>query len=231
MEILKHKIDKNSICTKLFSDTKWVISFDCDTPNSSSEEGDICIDSERPEPYNQYSNPIEPEERLVLPIQIIEPVQPEEIIEPVQSIEPEHPKHPIESIEPEERLSKPIQPIEPKHLIESEERIKPRKPIETDIKINKIDNKNLSPLEFFKQTLDLYEDDDIIKTKLFDFISNKKISIRYTKKGVSMIMDGITQNKWNIYICKLFSFLLDISFEYRKQEICDTPNSKFIIKK
>ena len=46
-----------------------------------------------------------------------------------------------------------------------------------------------------------------------------------------MIMDGITQNKWNIYICKLFSFLLDMSFEYRKQNICETQNSKFIIKK
>ena len=100
-----------------------------------------------------------------------------------------------------------------------------------DIKINKIENKDIGPLDFFKQSLDLYEDDDIIKNKLFTFISTQKISNKYTKKGVSMIMDGITQNKWNIYICKLFSFLLDISFEYRKQNICYTNNSRFIIKK
>ena len=119
-------------------------------------------------------------------------------------------------------LSQPIQPfVQPVETVE---------PI-CNIKINKIDNNKLSPLEFFKQTLDLYDDDDIIRTKLFDFISTQKISIKYTKKGVSMIMDGITQNKWNIYICKLFSFLLDISFEYRKQQICETKHSNFIIKK
>lgn len=100
-----------------------------------------------------------------------------------------------------------------------------------DIKVNKIENKDIGPLEFFKQSLDLYEDDDIIKNKLFTFISTQKITNKYTKKGISMIMDGITQNKWNIYICKLFSFLLDISFEYRKQNICYTNNSRFIIKK
>ena len=100
-----------------------------------------------------------------------------------------------------------------------------------DVKVNKIENKDIGPLEFFKQSLDLYEDDDIIKNKLFAFISNQKITNKYTKKGVSMIMDGITQDKWNIYICKLFSFLLDISFEYRKQNICYTNNSRFIIKK
>ena len=105
-----------------------------------------------------------------------------------------------------------------------------KEPID-DVKVNKIENKDIGPLEFFKQSLDLYEDDDIIKNKLFTFISNQKITTKYTKKGVSMIMDGITQDKWNIYICKLFSFLLDISFEYRKQNICYTNNSKFIIKK
>ena len=101
----------------------------------------------------------------------------------------------------------------------------------SDIKINKIEKKDIGPLEFFKQSLDLYEDDDTIKNKLFTFISTQKISNKYTKKEISMIMDGITQNKWNIYICKLFSFLLDISFEYRKQNICYTNNSRFIIKK
>ena len=100
-----------------------------------------------------------------------------------------------------------------------------------EIKINKVETKNISPLEFFKQSLDLYEDNNIIKNKLFIFIATQKITNKYTKRGVSLIMDGITQDKWNIYICKLFSFLLDISFEYRKQNICETQHSKFIIKK
>ena len=137
-----------------------------------------------------------------------QPVQPVQSVQPVQPVE----------------LVQPIQPVE---LVQPVETVEPI----CNIKINKIDNNKLSPLEFFKQTLDLYDDDDIIRTKLFDFISTQKISIKYTKKGVSMIMDGITQNKWNIYICKLFSFLLDISFEYRKQQICETKHSNFIIKK
>ena len=97
--------------------------------------------------------------------------------------------------------------------------------------IKKIDKKNISPLLFIKESLELYDDNETIKNKLFNFISTQKITNKYTKRGVSMIMDGIAQDKWNIYVCKLFSFLLDISFEYRKQNICETTNSKFLIKK
>jgi hypothetical protein len=232
MELLKDKIDKTSDCTKLFSNTKWVISFDdiCKTPNSSS--GDDNPDIE----YFDYNN-INLKDVITTHIDVIEDndnskdnvhiidaiipnnniktddVLPVEIVEPTNSIKSIQPTNPIKPVE------SPVQPIKP---VES---------TTPTIKINKIENNKLSPLEFFKQSLDLYEDDDIIKSKLFTFISTQKISIKYTKKGVSMIMDGITQNKWNIYICKLFSFLLDISFEYRKQQICDTLNSKFIIKK
>ena len=131
---------------------------------------------------------------------------------------------PIQPVQPVQSVIQPVELVQPVETVEPICNIKINK-------INKIDNNKLSPLEFFKQTLDLYDDDDIIRTKLFDFISTQKISIKYTKKGVSMIMDGITQNKWNIYICKLFSFLLDISFEYRKQQICETKHSNFIIKK
>jgi hypothetical protein len=105
------------------------------------------------------------------------------------------------------------------------------KDITNSLNIKKIDKKDISPLLFFKESLELYDDNETIKTKLFNFISTQKITTKYTKRGVSMIMDGIAQDKWNIYICKLFSFLLDISFEYRKQNICETTNSKFLIKK
>ena len=105
------------------------------------------------------------------------------------------------------------------------------KNITNSFNIKKIDKKDISPLLFIKESLELYEDNETIKNKLFNFISTQKITNKYTKRGVSMIMDGIAQDKWNIYICKLFSFLLDISFEYRKQNICETTNSKFLIKK
>ena len=222
MELLKDKIDKTSSCVKLFTNTQWIISFDdnCTTPTSDEDIEYY----EMPHKFDNnfiedrgLSQPIQPVQPFVQPIQ---PVQPVETVQPVQPVEPVQPVQPVELVQPVETVQ-PVQPIE---------LVQPVQPI-CNIKINKIDNNKLSPLEFFKQTLDLYDDDDIIRTKLFDFISTQKISIKYTKKGVSMIMDGITQNKWNIYICKLFSFLLDISFEYRKQQICDTKHSNFIIKK
>ena len=180
------------------------------------------------------SQPVQPVQPFIQPVQPVETVQP--FIQPVQPfIQAIQPVQPVEPIQPVQPVVQPvIQPVQPlQSVIQPVELVQPVETVEPicNIKINKIDNNKLSPLEFFKQTLDLYDDDDIIRTKLFDFISTQKISIKYTKKGVSMIMDGITQNKWNIYICKLFSFLLDISFEYRKQQICETKHSNFIIKK
>jgi hypothetical protein len=214
MELLKDKIDKTSDCTKLFSNTKWVISFDdiCKTPNSSS--GDDNPDIE----YFDYNN-INLKDVITTHIDVIE-----------DNDNSKDNVHIIDAIIPNNNI-KTDDVLLTESLVEPTTPIKPVQSTTPTIKINKIENNKLSPLEFFKQSLDLYEDDDIIKNKLFTFISTQKISIKYTKKGVSMIMDGITQNKWNIYICKLFSFLLDISFEYRKQQICDTLNSKFIIKK
>ena len=150
----------------------------------------------------------------------------DDIKDPISDI-----KDPISDIkDPISDIKDPISDIK-ESINDIKDPISDIKDLISDIKINKIEKKDIGPLEFFKQSLDLYEDDDTIKKKLFTFISTPKISNKYTKKEISMIMDGITQNKWNIYICKLFSFLLDISFEYRKQTICYTNNSRFIIKK
>ena len=80
-------------------------------------------------------------------------------------------------------------------------------------------NNNITPICFIKQRLQLYEDNEIIKTKLFNFISNQKVINKYTKRGTSLIMDGLSQDKWNVNVCKLYSFLLDVTFRYRKQSI------------
>ena len=94
-----------------------------------------------------------------------------------------------------------------------------------EVQINNNIDKNLNPIEFIKQALYLYEEDGCIKNKIFNFISDKKLMIKYTKKGVSIIMDGLTKDKWNINICKLYSFLLNIPFNYRKSIISDNTNS------
>ena len=214
MELLKNKIDKTSQCAMFFSHTKWIISLNdiqCDTPTSSYD--DIQYFGKDPNPICNVKDPIGD---IKDPDDIKDCIN--DIKDPIGDIKDI--KDPICNIKD---IKAPIDDI--KDFINDV-----KDPID-DIKINKIENKDIGPLDFFKQSLDLYEDDDIIKNKLFTFISTQKISNKYTKKGVSMIMDGITQNKWNIYICKLFSFLLDISFEYRKQNICYTNNSRFIIKK
>ena len=46
MELLKQNIDNVSFSTRLFSDTKWIITFQdiqCDTPNSSNSDDDFII--------------------------------------------------------------------------------------------------------------------------------------------------------------------------------------------
>ena len=114
---------------------------------------------------------------------------------------------------------------ENKKIEEIEENKENKKIKEIEVQINNNIDKNLNPIEFIRQALYLYEEDECIKNKIFNFISDKKLMIKYTKKGVSTIMDGLTKDKWNINICKLYSFLLNIPFNYRKSIISDNTNS------
>jgi archaellum component FlaC len=237
MELLKNKIDNTAQCAIIFPHTKWIISLDdiqCDTPNSSYDDiqyfdKEFFDDIEDPikniECPNNFINDVKDTDSIKEPIDDVkEPI--DDVKEPIDDV-----REPIDDVkEPIDDVKEPIDDVK-EPIDDVREPIDDVKEPVDDVKVNKIENKDIGPLEFFKQSLDLYEDDDIIKNKLFAFISNQKITNKYTKKGVSMIMDGITQDKWNIYICKLFSFLLDISFEYRKQNICYTNNSRFIIKK
>ena len=79
----------------------------------------------------------------------------------------------------------------------------------------------LLPLEYIQYVIDIGDDDNIIKQMLCDFISEPLVSKHFTKKGCSMILEGITTNKWNIYLCRFYSFLFDTSFIYRKQCIAE----------
>jgi archaellum component FlaC len=235
MELLKNKIDNTAQCAIIFPHTKWIISLDdiqCDTPNSSYDDiqyfdKEFFDDIEDPikniECPNNFINDVKDTDSIKEPIDDVkEPI--DDVREPIDDV-----KEPIDDVkEPIDDVREPIDDVK-EPVDDVKEPVDDVKEPVDDVKVNKIENKDIGPLEFFKQSLDLYEDDD--KNKLFAFISNQKITNKYTKKGVSMIMDGITQDKWNIYICKLFSFLLDISFEYRKQNICYTNNSRFIIKK
>ena len=91
--------------------------------------------------------------------------------------------------------------------------------------VTKIPTK-LSPLEYIQHVVDIGSDDNIIKEMICDFISEAPVSKYFTKKGCSMILEGITTNKWNINVCRFFSFIFDTSFIYRKQLITDDGNNK-----
>lgn len=96
--------------------------------------------------------------------------------------------------------------------------------VDNIVYINSVQDKRLSPMDYLKKSIDIDNDDLIIRNKLFEFLSNPLVSKKYTKKGVSSIMDGISQNKWNINLCKFFSFLFNVSFIYRKNKIEDSSN-------
>ena len=56
---------------------------------------------------------------------------------------------------------------------------------------------------------------------IFKELSNSIFNKKFTKKDISLIQNGLITNKWNISLCKFISFIFDISFIYRKNNIID----------
>ena len=80
---------------------------------------------------------------------------------------------------------------------------------------------NLNPIEFIKENIKIGNNDNIIKNIIFKELSNPIFNKKFTKKDISLIQNGIIINKWNISLCKFISFIFDISFIYRKNNIID----------
>ena len=134
----------------------------------------------------------------------------------------------IESIK--ENLNQPIkenlnEPIK-ENLIESikENLNQPIKEnLNEPIKENLIESikENLNPIEFIKENIKIGHNDNIIKNIIFKELSNPIFNKKFTKKDISLIQNGLITNKWNISLCKFISFIFDISFIYRKNNIID----------
>ena len=80
---------------------------------------------------------------------------------------------------------------------------------------------NLNPIEFIKENIKIGNNDNIIKNMIFKELSNSIFNKKFTKKDISLIQNGLITNKWNISLCKFISFIFDISFIYRKNNIID----------
>lgn len=74
----------------------------------------------------------------------------------------------------------------------------------------------LPPIEFLIEFLGLDNDKEYIKEYIKKYLDNKEVQKLLTIKGTSSVMTGIVENKWNVYVCRLLSYVLDISFIYRK---------------
>ena len=109
------------------------------------------------------------------------------------------------------QIIKEIQPIKEIQSIKENQIIKEIQPIK----------ENLNPIEFIKENIKIGNNDNIIKNMIFKELSNSIFNKKFTKKDISLIQNGLITNKWNISLCKFISFIFDISFIYRKNNIID----------
>jgi hypothetical protein len=81
----------------------------------------------------------------------------------------------------------------------------------------------LNPVEFLKASLNMqYCDNRQVIEMICKFCENEKVVYKFKRKEISVIMDGVCNNKWNISVCKFFNFLLNRSILYRNKRIGDS---------
>ena len=76
-----------------------------------------------------------------------------------------------------------------------------------------------SPCDFLSETLMIGNNREIMLNMIYEFMGDKRVMKKFTKKVISSVMEGLSSNKWNINVCTFFHFLLDIDFIYRKRLI------------
>ena len=65
---------------------------------------------------------------------------------------------------------------------------------------------------------------DIIKDKFKLFITEQKVTKIFGQKKTSEMLNGILNNKWNISLVTLMSFIFNTKFIYLKKEILFNKN-------
>lgn len=81
----------------------------------------------------------------------------------------------------------------------------------------------LNPIEFLKASLNMTDCDNAkVIEIIYKFCEEDRVVHKFKRKNISMIVEGIANNKWNIYVCNLFHFLLNRNFLYRNKIIGDS---------
>lgn len=87
----------------------------------------------------------------------------------------------------------------------------------------------MHPIEFLKRSLMMERcENSRIIDKLYKFCENSRVINKFKRKNISMMTEGISNNKWNVYVCTLFNFLLGRSFVYRNKKIGESESIYYI---
>ena len=84
-----------------------------------------------------------------------------------------------------------------------------------------------NPIEFILNKCNMINTDitkNIIKDKFKLFITEHKVTKIFGQKKTSEMLNGILNNKWNISLVILISFIFDTKFIYLKKEVLFNKN-------
>lgn len=81
--------------------------------------------------------------------------------------------------------------------------------------------KGLKPIDLLRELYTIDGENYEVNKIIQEFLSKKEVSMKFTKKITSEIMQNLNENKWNINVCKLLSILIENPILYRKKIIND----------
>ena len=102
--------------------------------------------------------------------------------------------------------------------------------ISNSIRICNDVNEKLNPVEFLKVSLNMVNcENSKVVDMMYKFCEDEKVLHKFKRKNVSMMIEGIANNKWNVNVCNLFNFLLHRNFIYRNKIIGESNMNAYKI--
>jgi septal ring factor EnvC (AmiA/AmiB activator) len=224
MELLKKSIDNNTKITYLndfiHNDLyiKWSFPFKNKQSNDflkvkhkAKKNKEIEEVKEEIEEVKQVKEEIEEVKEEIEEVKQVKQVK-EEVKEEVKQVK-EEVKEVKEQVKEEVKEVKEVKEEieEVKEEIEEVKKVKEMKDIE----------KGLKPIDLLRELYTLNGENYEVNRIIQDFLSKKEVSMKFTKKVTSEIMQNLNENKWNINVCKLISILIEKPILYRKKIIND----------
>jgi hypothetical protein len=128
-----------------------------------------------------------------------------------------------------QKIEEEIQEMEANKVLELEAKKKVTNEIKEDDDKNEIKKvkdikeveKGLKPIDLLRELYTIEGENYEVNKIIQEFLSKKEVSMKFTKKITSEIMQNLNENKWNINVCKLLSILIEKPILYRKKIIND----------